>query len=185
MKAANAEAGRVSSFSPTAAMESNAQAARGTVTTSRAKCRPSQAQQTHCLCRTSTSSSIRSSRFHGVAHRMDVYGYDSVIKLVDANKDREGATILARKAEMYAEPVGRHNPEHGPPQWPYVARARDACHTSHTRAGCSTGPSHPAQPPSLQSRTSGLVHETLRPDRVDRPRIKQSFPASRHSSSRS
>jgi hypothetical protein len=40
---------------------------------------------------------------HGVAHRMDVHGYDSVIKLVDANKDREGASILAREAEMYAE----------------------------------------------------------------------------------
>jgi hypothetical protein len=40
---------------------------------------------------------------HGVAYRIDVHGYDSVIKLVDAEKDREGASILAHEAEMYSK----------------------------------------------------------------------------------
>ena len=40
---------------------------------------------------------------HGVAHRMDIHGYDSVIKLVDALKDREGARLLMHEAKMYAK----------------------------------------------------------------------------------
>jgi len=38
---------------------------------------------------------------HGVAHRMDVHGYDSVMKLVDAYKDPAGADLLRHEENTY------------------------------------------------------------------------------------
>ena len=38
---------------------------------------------------------------HGVAHRIDIHGHDSVIKLVDSNKDSEGAALLQNEGEVY------------------------------------------------------------------------------------
>jgi len=40
---------------------------------------------------------------HGVAHRNLIHGLDSVIKIVDANKDVEGAERLEHEANMYEE----------------------------------------------------------------------------------
>ena len=40
---------------------------------------------------------------HGVAHRMDVHGYDAVMKLVDAYKDPAGADLLRHEEKTYME----------------------------------------------------------------------------------
>jgi len=38
---------------------------------------------------------------HGVAHRNMVHGHDSVLKIVDSDKDHEGTYLLEHEAEMY------------------------------------------------------------------------------------
>lgn len=38
---------------------------------------------------------------HGVAYRMDVHGYDSVMKIVDVNKDHVGAEMFEKEVENY------------------------------------------------------------------------------------
>jgi hypothetical protein len=40
---------------------------------------------------------------HGVAHRNRIHGFDSVVKIVDANKDKVGCDGLDREAKMYEE----------------------------------------------------------------------------------